>query len=59
MQIKHRFQAPTLEEIKEKVRDSKLTPVVVTAVAVVAAMCLVTKKQETQITINVNHYERD
>lgn len=59
MQIKHRFQAPALEEMKERVRDSKLIPVVATAVAVVFAMCLVTKKQETQITINVNHYERD
>lgn len=59
MRFKHRFEAPDLEEIKEKVRDSKLIPVVVTAVAVVAAMCLITKKQETQITINVNHYERD
>lgn len=58
MKIKHHFQAPAIEEMKEKVRDSKLTPVIVTAVAVIAAVCMVNRK-ETTININVNHYERD
>lgn len=59
MQFKHSFKAPALEEMKDKVRDSKLTPVIVTAVAVIAAVCAISRKPETKITINVNHYERD
>ncbi len=58
MKFRHRFEAPALEEMKEKVITSRLTPVVIMAVTCITTVLLVNKK-ETKVTINVNNYDRD
>ncbi len=52
MRIRHRLDAPALEEIKDKVLDHRLTPVIVMAFATIFAVHM--SKKDTKIVINVN-----
>ncbi len=55
MRIKERLKTHVVEDVKERIRDSRLTPVVVTAVTTAIAMQLFTKQPKININIHVSN----